>query len=159
MNYIIDGFNVAFKDAKTANLIRGGNTDAAISGTVALVRRILKNNKGKIVVVFDGKEGQQAPRFPGLTVRFSKAPQKADDIIRAFVRKTKNINRWTVVSSDNEIRFSAQDHGAATLNAAEFLAMKKTTIDPSAEEVKKYEARNIDTEYWLKLFKERDRDE
>jgi len=45
------------------------------------------------------------------------------------------------------------------MNAGEFLAMAKTDTGPSAEEIKKYEAPDIDTEYWLKLFKEHDRDE
>jgi len=154
MNYIIDGFNLAFKIVGIAPTLRNGQTDLAIKQLTQFVKSKLKSNKGKIIIVFDGRDlhRQTIPSIPGIKLLFSQKPQTADDIIRDFIRKTTNIENWFVVSSDNEIRFTAQDHGAKALKSTDFLkqtfAQKKIENQMSQ---KKTNPDNVDVEYWRKL--------
>jgi len=98
-------------------------------------------------------------KIPGIKLLFSQKPQTADDIIRDFIRKTTNIENWFVVSSDNEIRFTAQDHGAKALKSTDFLkqtfAQKKIENQMSQ---KKTNPDNVDVEYWRKLFESGNKD-
>ena len=155
MNYIIDGYNLAFKISAIAPNLKKGQTDLAIKQLTQFVRSRIKNRKNKIIIVFDGRnmQGQLQSQISGIKLMFSHKPQTADDIIRDFIRKTPNIENWYVVSSDNEIIFTAQDHGAKTLKSTEFL--KQTFAGKKSENQlsnKKTNPENIDVEYWRKLF-------
>jgi len=154
MNYIIDGYNLAFKIAPIAQTIKSGNTDKAIRQLTNYVSQKLNSKNTRIIIVFDGKhnDGNNTITVPGAKLMFSKKPQTADDIIRNFVRTTNNIKLWTIVSSDNEIIYTAQDHGAQTLKSHDFIRItskKKTTPMDSKE---KNNPQNVDIDYWKKMF-------
>lgn len=156
MNYIIDGFNLAFKIERISRLIRQGAIDIAVQQTVHFVSQKLNANKGRVLLIFDGQAHSHSvpPAAHGITIRFSKKPQLADDIIREFIRSTDNLQNWTVVSSDNEIRFTAQDHGARSITSKQFIQLvprqsKKRGNKGNSE---KPGSENIDIEYWKKIF-------
>ncbi len=155
MNYIIDGFNLAFKISSIAPNIKKGQIDLAIKQLTHFVRSKIKNSKSKVIIVFDGRDfaGHSKSKLAGINLIFSRKPQTADDIIRNFIRTTPNIENWCVVSSDNEIIFTAQDHGAKALKSSEFLkqsfATKKNENNISKN---KSNPDNVDIEYWRNLF-------
>ncbi len=152
MNYIIDGFNLAFKIDSIAPLIRKGALDAAIRQTALYVSKKLTGNKGRIQLIFDGQSHNKTglPAVYGIQIRFSRKPQLADDIIREFIRSTPAISEWTVVSSDNEIKFTAQDHGAKAMTSEQFI--RYTPRKPRHKKNEKPGVENIDVDYWKNLF-------
>jgi len=156
MNYIIDGFNLGFKNPSIAKTLKKGETDQAIRQILTLVNGHLTNTAGKIIVVFDGRRGISAAysTFPGIQVVFSKKPQTADDIIRNSLRKSSEAAKWMVISSDNEILFTARDQGAKSMRAEVFLKKQsgKSDRNMSVENNQKYNPGNVDIEFWLKQF-------
>ena len=155
MNYIIDGFNLAFKIPNIAQNLIKGQTGLAIKQLTHFVQNKIKNSKSKIIIVFDGRgpHGQTQTQASGIELIFSHKPQTADDIIRDFIRQTDKIGNWSVVSSDNEIIFTAQDHGAKVIKSDEFL--KKELVSwKNKNQVRdnKTNPENVDVEYWRKLF-------
>lgn len=154
MNYIIDGYNLGHKLPNAARHLKQGETDKAIQLILSYIRASLSST-GKIIVVFDGKKGyfpNQA--YPaGLTIRFSRKPQTADDIIRNFIRNQAHPKNWTVISSDNEIIYTAQDMGAKVLKTLKSgFSGKKNSASVKYDE--KYQPQNVNVQEWLKLFKQ-----
>ncbi|KAA3614108.1 MAG: hypothetical protein D8M58_18105 [Calditrichaeota bacterium] len=154
MNYIIDGFNLGFKIDHIAQNIKKGQTDLAIKQIIRFVLSKIKS-PGKKIIVFDGREqsGQSHQQMAGIKLIFSRKPQTADDIIRDFIRKTKNIENWFVVSSDNEIIFTAQDLGAKAIKSDQFLKQSAAAKKNKTHiQDKKSNPENVDVDYWKKLF-------
>jgi len=158
MNYIIDGYNLGYKIKSCIPLLKNGDTERAIPCILQSVAGRITAFDKKIIVVFDGRSGAfpRITSFSGIQVKFSKAPQKADDIIRNFLRKLKNPENWCSVSSDNEIIMTARAMGAQAEKSENFLSQqRKSSADrnrDSAEYKQKYQADNIDMNYWLKQF-------
>ncbi len=91
MNYIIDGYNLAFKDMDLSRLIKAGQTEQVIPMLIKKIQNLLKFPSGRVIIVFDGKDGYYPQnRFRSVEIKFSKKPQTADDIIRDFLRKAAN---------------------------------------------------------------------
>ena len=156
MNYIIDGFNLAFKIESIAQSIKIGDTNKAIKQLIFFVQSRLSGKNSKIIIVFDGQDNNQPKKtsYNGASILFSKKPQTADDIIRDFIRKTHQIKNWIVISSDNEIIYTAKDHGAKTMKSVDFIKIQKTNSaknDLSIEK-EKSDPENIDVDYWRKIF-------
>ncbi len=154
--YIIDGYNLGHKMSPVAQWLARGDTERAIRLIMNYIVTKLSPGAGRIIVVFDGKHGiqQAGTQYPGITVKFSKKPQSADDIIRQFIRKEKKIGQWTVVSSDNEVLFSARDHGAQTMKSEILISQteSESTSRSEKENIQKYDPKDIDVDYWLKTF-------
>lgn len=154
-NYIIDGYNLGYKIPSVEKWIRSGETDRAI--------QLIKNYTSKLVqianqviLVFDGTNethGNNA-KHGKLQIKFSKKPQTADDIIRQFIRSQKNASQWIVVSSDSEIRFTAEDMGAQAMASEKFITFIKSKHSKSQTNTnrEKYKPENIDVDYWLDKF-------
>ena len=156
MNYIIDGFNLAFKIQNISQSIKNGNIGKAITQLVHFVNSKVNISTSKVIIVFDGQDDNQPKKakLNGVDILFSKKPQSADDIVRDFVRKTDNINNWTIVTSDNEIIYTAKDHGAETMKSSDFINMKKkaTSKERFETEKNKRNPENIDVDYWREIF-------
>ena len=152
MNYIIDAYNVGHKISAAAEWLSKGQTEKAIPIILSHIQSALPQ-AGEIIAVFDGKSGNLQSRFPStrIKIKFSKKPQTADDIIRNFIRRQANPSNWTVVSSDNEIVYTARDMGAKVQTAQQFTNAKtpKTRISENPE---KYQPGNVDVDEWLKIF-------
>jgi len=156
MNYIIDGFNLAFIIENISQTIKNGNTEKAISQLLHFVQTTLYGRSTKIIIVFDGQNDNQPKKIKhsGIDILFSIKPQTADDLIRNFIRKTNNIQNWTVVSSDNEIIYTAKDHGAKTMKSLDFINLKKrnSVKNTFEKENDKKNPENIDVDYWREIF-------
>jgi len=157
-NYIIDGYNLGFKIPSIARWIRKGETDKAVKLIKNYVLNRFAVRADQLIIVFDGKAQMHDPdpQTKNLKVIYSSKPETADDIIRNFIRTVKNIRQWVVISSDNEIRYTAEDLGAKALSSEDFVNayLEKSGSDlPINKE--KYKPENIDLEYWLKKFNQK----
>ena len=78
----------------------------------------------RFLVVFDGAEDSGPEHRQGrIEVRYSRPPQKADDLIRAVVEEqVERVERLTVVTSDLEIARHARAMGADVSLSDLFLA-------------------------------------
>jgi predicted RNA-binding protein with PIN domain len=86
----------------------------------------------RYLVVFDGAEVRGRASHQGrVEVRYSKPPEKADDVIRAVVAETVDRDeQLTVVTSDIEVARHARALGAGVALADLFLA---SLLGPGAE--------------------------
>ncbi len=81
---------------------------------VNLLAWAVGTGNARFLVVFDGTEQRGEDESTGrVEVRFSRPPQKADDLIRALVEeRMKRVERLTVVTSDLEVARHARAMGA-----------------------------------------------
>ena len=110
----------------------------------------------RFLVVFDGAEvrGRDA-REARVEVRYSKAPEKADDLIRALVREhTDRDEDVTVVTSDLEVARHARALGASVSLADLFLA---SLLGPAAtgDPEKPATLSKKEIEEWAEIFRRR----
>ena len=156
MNYIIDGYNLAYTIKAITPILKDGNTEKAIKQLIHFVQSATSHQTGKTIIVFDGQDDihpQKIKQGP-IEILFSKKPQTADDIIRNLIRTSVHKDKWTVVSSDLEIIFSARDHGVRSMKSEAFKNMKnKFSAKNSIKAHKdKINPDNVDVAYWQKIF-------
>jgi predicted RNA-binding protein with PIN domain len=108
----------------------------------------------RFVVVFDGASGGGGDEQQGrVEVRFSRPPEKADDVIRRLVeREVDNDRRVTVVTSDLEVARHARAMGADISLADLFLA---SVLGPRSSETpeKPVNLSKREIEEWAEIFK------
>lgn len=121
MHIVIDGYNL-IRQSRRLSAIEEVDLQA---GREALVDALAAYRKAKpypVTVVFDG--GEALPGLPrrdrtkGIRLRYSRARELADDVIKRIVAREKE--NALVVSSDLDIVSYAQSKGAATISSAEF---------------------------------------
>ncbi len=156
INYLIDGFNVGFKDNTIAERLHKGDTERAIDLTLLRIRQRVRK-AGSIIVVFDGRKHvfNKPAGYSGIEIIFSKKPQSADDIIRQKLRNLSDPAVWLVVSSDHEIINTAKDLGARVLRSEEFLKTHPNSgsAESQTKNVEKYNPKDVNIDYWLEQFK------
>jgi len=152
MNYIIDGYNLGHKLTKAADWLKKGDTEKAITIILNHIQANISGT-GQVIAVFDGQAGPHAHpgSYGSIRIRFSRKPQTADDIIRDFIRNHPKPEQWTVISSDNEILYTAKDMGAKILTSQQF-ALAASSRPRQSEHSEKYDPGNVDVDAWMKLF-------
>ncbi len=156
--YLIDGYNLGHKIPTVVQLLRQKDFYAAIERIVFFVSQRLNTRQNRVIVVFDGQKGIFNAPLPltSVEIKFSRKPQEADDIIRAYLRKAADASLFTVVSSDAEILKTARDLGAKFIRSEEFYRTAPRTPSQTkpVEGNQKYNPENVDLDYWLRLFGE-----
>ncbi|HEY2953877.1 MAG TPA: NYN domain-containing protein [Candidatus Eisenbacteria bacterium] len=108
----------------------------------------------RFLVVFDGAEAPAGSSPEGrVAVRYSKPPEKADDVIRALVvESTDRLERITVVTSDLEVARHARALGAEVAFADLFLA---SLLGPAAagDPEKPTSLSKKEIEEWAEIFR------
>jgi len=147
MPYLIDGHNLI---GKMPDL----NLDD-LDDEIALIDRLESYFKGirrKAIVFFDrGQPGNSKTiRKAFVQAHFISQPGIADKAITAHLKKLGGAARnYTVVSSDNEVRISAERFGARVLESSEFAFMLDVK---NIGEEKKDITPDDDLDYWLDKF-------
>lgn len=164
MHVIIDGYNVIFKDRELARLMDKSQLEQARNELVARVSRYQASTSDKVTVVFDGVHNvwSDVQHRGQIRIRYSRRPQKADNIIMGVIRDEANPGGVKVVSSDNEIRSVARAYSARVMKAEEFLealdklARKESgetaALEPGEKFGKKISKREVES--WMKVFKD-----
>ena len=153
---IVDGYNVILR---TPQLKPGGGRTLRESREklVNLLTWAFGPGDVRFMVVFDGADGPAADQRAGrIEVRYSRPPQKADDVIRAVVEdQIQKVERLTVVTSDLEVARHARAMGADIALADLFVA---SALGPGASETpetpeKPASISKKELEEWARLFR------
>jgi predicted RNA-binding protein with PIN domain len=108
----------------------------------------------RFLVVFDGAEGGGRDGGSGrIEVRYSRPPEKADDLIRRLVEdQIERVERLTVVTSDLEVARHARAMGADISIADLFLA---SVLGPAreGESEKPTTLSKREIEEWAEMFR------
>ncbi|HSB89956.1 MAG TPA: NYN domain-containing protein [Anaerolineales bacterium] len=154
MPYLIDGHNLV---PQVPGLSLSDPDDEA--QLVAVLQAFASRIRRRIVVYFDRRAGGLAPNLSraGVQVHFVTPPKTADEAIRSHLEGLRGEARnWTVVSSDMEIRRSAQKMGAAWLSAADFARRLASTPGRKEREDKPDQpASDSEIREWERLFTDR----
>jgi len=123
---------------------------------INLLSWVVGTGEVRFLVVFDGDRGPQSEEIGArVTVRYSKLPQKADDVIRSVVEEqVDRVERVTVVTSDLEVARHARAMGATVALSDLFLG---SVLGPgrseSAESEKPAGLSKREVEEWAALFR------
>ena len=154
---IIDGYNFVLRRYS----IDFSNEHALWDAREQLVHQVvgyLGQKLMRITIVFDGQDlkGISAKHRPsGISVRFSKAPQKADPLILDIIKKSKNRKNITLVTSDRPLARLAKGQGCETIGIGDFV-QKMARKDQKLENSEKYKANLTpkDVEEWMRIFEQ-----
>ncbi len=121
IHIIIDGYNL-IRQSKTLSRLDQQDIMLGRDALVDMLAAYRKIKPHRITVVFDGHHGpafsQQRDQKKGISIRFSRRGESADDLIKRMALKERE--KALVVSSDLEVANSAAAHGAATISAPQF---------------------------------------
>jgi len=151
---IIDGWNVCWKIPELADLIPK-DLESVRRRFNQLVAGHFAGKKVTYQIVYDGQ-----PQFftdhdqRDKRIRFSRNPEKADDLIIHHLTKQKNKKNWTVVSSDNRLSRQARDLGAKSVSSDDFIKQlnKKKPQKPVKNQKSNPRLDRDELDYWLDKF-------
>ena len=111
----------------------------------------------RFLVVFDGSDDRGDEEGPGrVEVRFSRPPDKADDVIRRLVEdRIGRVERLTVVTSDLEVARHARAMGADIALADLFLSSVLPAGGDAEAPEKPVTLSKRELEEWAALFQSR----
>lgn len=157
LHFIIDGYNYILRHSH----IDMSEEHALWDAREQLIHQMiayLGQRQIRITIVFDGQDlkGITKIRRPaGISVRFSKAPTKADPVIISMVQKSRMPQNIIVVTSDSGLAAVCQSYGSEILTSEDFSA-KIERERQKQHVVQKYEHDMTPSELkeWLRLFGE-----
>ncbi len=150
---VVDGYNLVHR---TPQLKPGpGRTlREAREKLVNLLSWMMGGDAVRFLVVFDGAEGGRDERSGRVEVRYSRPPDKADDVIRRIVEdQVERVDRLTVVTADLEVARHARAMGADVSLSDLFLASALGAGDKSDSEEKPVAISRAELEEWAKIFR------
>ena len=154
---LVDGYNLILR---SPSLKPGPDRTLreARDKLVNLLSWVVGSGDARFIVVFDGSDQHGEDEGAGrVEVRYSRPPQKADDVIRALVEdRVERVDHLTVVTSDLEVARHARAMGAEIALADLFLS---SVIGPAggASEAPEKPASisKKELEEWAALFRSR----
>ena len=121
LHIIVDGYNL-IRNSAALKVLDRQDIQLGREALVEMLAAYKKIKRHKITVVFDGAGApvfsQSHDRVKGITVRFSRAGETADDLIKRMAAHDRE--KALIVSSDREIAAAASACLAATIGSAEF---------------------------------------
>jgi predicted RNA-binding protein with PIN domain len=101
---------------------------------VALLRSFSAREGVKLTVFFDrGQPGAPIASASGVTARFARLPDTADDALkRRLVELGREARQWIVVSSDGDVVAAARRAGARSIPSRVFAARLRATPSSAA---------------------------
>jgi predicted RNA-binding protein with PIN domain len=152
---IIDGYNLIHR---TPQLRPGEGRTLRESREklVNLLSWIMGGEHVRHLVVFDGSDaGGPDEKSDAIEVRYSRPPDKADDLIRRIVEeKVGRVDRVTVVTADLEVARHARAMGADIALSDLFLASALgRDKDTEGEPEKPTTLSRAELEEWAKVFR------
>ena len=117
MPYLIDGHNLI---GQLPDITLGDPNDEA--QLVTKLKAFCARTGKKCHVVFDNGLPGGVSKLSNSTVKvqFASVPGNADNIMIARIRKTRDVNGWYVVSSDEHVLSIARRKGMKILRSPEF---------------------------------------
>jgi predicted RNA-binding protein with PIN domain len=122
MGLLIDGYNLLHVTGIFGRGIGPGTLERSRRALLNfLVATIPEEELSRTTVVFDAKDAP--PGLPrrvqhrGITVRFARSHDEADDLIEELIRKDSAPRRLTVVSSDHRLHRAARRRRATAVDS------------------------------------------
>jgi predicted RNA-binding protein with PIN domain len=150
---VVDGYNLILRSP----VLKPGKDRTLRESREKLVNLLswaIGSGDARFLVVFDGAEGSGGEDSQGrVEVRYSRPPQKADDLIRAVVEdQVERVERLTVVTSDLEVARHARVMGADVAISDLFLASAlQPTSDAEVEKPTTLSRKEL--EEWAEIFR------
>lgn len=155
---IVDGYNLVLR-SPTLRPGKDRTLRESRDKLVNLLSWAVGAGDARFLVVFDGAEGGSGPEGGGrVEVRYSRPPDKADDLIRRIVEERVAPGvRVTVVTSDLEVARHARAMGADVSLADLFMSsMLAATGGPGeASPEKPTSLSRKELEEWAAMFRNR----
>jgi predicted RNA-binding protein with PIN domain len=152
---LVDGYNLILR---TPALRPGAGRTLAQSRDklVNLLGWSVGAAQAELIVVFDGAEGVSPAAASGrVAVRYSRPPEKADDVLRALVEERVGRGpKVSVVTADLEVARHARAMGADVVLSDLFLAGLMGGVEPAGLE-KPTQLSRKELEEWAELFRQR----
>lgn len=157
---IIDGWNLAWKIPEVAKFIPD-DLPRARQTLHARLSGYFQQKKIAFRIIYDGKPGIENNLISDIKIgaEFTSDPEKADHKIIKQLRKERQPERWTVITSDRELAGRARNLGAASVNSEEFIS-KLNKVRSESDNPEKNDPRLSKTEidFWLDQFSNSDPD-
>lgn len=156
---VLDGYNIVHR-APQLKPGPGRSLRESREKLVNLLSWMMGGEPARFLVVWDGAEGSGRDGRSGrVEERYSRPPEKADDLIRRIVEaEIDRVDRVTVVTSDIEVARHARAMGAdvsiSDLFLASALGAASATGEDTAEPEKPASLSKAEIEAWAKLFRE-----
>jgi predicted RNA-binding protein with PIN domain len=151
--FLIDGYNLLFQNPELRKVLER-SLEMARKLLVDQLEMFAAQKNVHIIAVFDGdnKTNPQDESRSCVDVYFSKPPEKADPLIKRMLSEAKEKEKFTVVTSDNEIGDYAKLCSIPVMSSQKFA---EEISDPAFDSIeKKYRHSMTETELaeWLGLF-------
>jgi predicted RNA-binding protein with PIN domain len=152
---IIDGYNLILRAPELKPGPERTLRDARAK-LLNLLSWAVGSGEARFVVVFDGADAPTRDEGSGrVKARYSRPPDKADDLIRRLVEEhIDRVDRLTVVTSDLEVARHARAMGADVSISDLFLASMLGPTRPGETE-KPTTLTKRELEEWVEIFKRR----
>jgi len=154
---ILDGYNLIHRSPQ----LRPGDgrtLKESRDKLVNLLSWMMGGESTRYIVVFDGAQGPVRDETSGrVEVRYSRPPQKADDVIRELVEaQIDRVDKLTVVTADLEVARHARAMGADISLSDLFLASALGPVKADARDPDKPTTLSkAELEQWAELFRNR----
>lgn len=156
----VDGFNLIYKFPELEERMYANDLRGARLGLLQILskyRRYLKNTK--IYIFFDGKKEKSNPTrqetYDGMEIFYSQL-DKADDLIKEFVKQHSKPNEIQIITSDNEILYYCRKFKSKTSTSEEFakqVSIRLTAPDEEPEEDPVLNEEELS--FWKEMFRKR----
>lgn len=158
---VLDGYNIVHRSPQLKPG-PGRTLRESREKLVNLLSWMMGGEAARFLVVWDGAEGAGRDERSGrVEVRFSRPPEKADDLIRRIVEEqVERVDRLTVVTADLEVARHARAMGADVSISDLFLASALGSgatggaDGAPAEPEKPASLSKAEIEAWAQLFRE-----
>jgi len=154
---VLDGYNIVHR-APQLKPGPGRTLRESREKLVNLLSWMMGGEPAHFLVVWDGAEGSGRDERSGrVEVRYSRPPEKADDLIRRIVEtEVERVDRVTVVTADLEVARHARAMGADVSISDLFLAsaLGAGAGEGTGEPEKPASLSKAEIEEWAKLFRE-----
>jgi predicted RNA-binding protein with PIN domain len=153
----VDGYNLVLR-SPSLKPGPGRTLREAREKLVNLLSWAVGTGDARFIVVFDGSDARGEDEGGGrVEVRYSRPPEKADDLIRRLVEdRVERVDHLTVVTSDLEVARHARAMGAEIALADLFLASVLGPAGGASEAPEKPASiSKKELEEWAELFRGR----
>jgi predicted RNA-binding protein with PIN domain len=154
MPFLIDGHNLIGRGQLPGLRLDDPDDEAEL---VIRLRTYCARTGKRITVVFDhGLPGGRSWELSGGGVEtvFAPAGRAADSILRERIRRTRNPQGLTVVTSDRQVIAAAQARGVRVMRSEEFAAQLSASRAAEVEQ-RDVQLSTEEVEEWLKVFGDR----
>jgi predicted RNA-binding protein with PIN domain len=166
MVLVVDGFNLIYKFPHLEQMMYENQLEDARKGLVSILQRYnLKRKTVKIHLFLDGRKEKSSPvredNVEKIHIHYS-LDEKADFIIKDFIKKNPSPQNLFVVSSDKDIILYSKRYGCKSYKSEEFASMLNSLFHKE-EDVQENDDRIHRTlnpsemQYWANLFRNREK--